>query len=395
MSTRFNAKGIRGSNWGTSFDNVDIPTDFEIPSCGIEDVDKALFRLFNEELPLMYEQDGESKRVPVIFATGERAFILRRKQPLRDRQGALILPMVSILRSGIEQDAKDGQGVGPGSGEIVLKKRISEGNEAYRRLLNIEGLENQEGVGTTDKHAGPSTRNFRGNTSEINLRTNKSNIYEIITIPSPRFFTASYEITFWTQYLQQMNNMQEALMSSYNLNPAKTFRIESDKGYWFVAHVDSGLSNAANFDGFEDDERVIKSSFNVSVTGYIINPGFPGAPNPFRRYISAPKISFETPFAVLDVPPSSPLPSGDPSKYVLEDLESVDDPYPGSSIGSVYDDGTTSISNIGGKSTERSEYLVKTIKDPFSGETKTVRVSVKTKNKRKGETVYHRLWTLG
>jgi len=395
MSTRYNIQGIRGSNWGTSYDNMDIPSDFTLPSCGIEDVDKALFKLFNEELPLMYEQDGESKRIPVIFATGERAFILRRKHPLRDRQGALILPMVSILRSGIEQDPKDGQGVGPGSGEIVLKKRISDGNETYRRLLNIEGLDNQEGVGTTDKHSGPSTRNFRGNTSEINLKIQKSNIYEIITIPSPRFFTASYEITFWTQYLQQMNNMQEALMSSYNLNPAKTFRIESDKGYWFVAHVESGLSSAANFDGFEDDERVVKSTFNISITGYIINPDFPGAPPPFRRYISAPKVSFETPFAVLDNPPTSPVPSGDPSKYVLEDLAHADDPYPGSGIGFLHHDGNRAVSNIGGKSTQRNEYLVKTIKDPFSGETKTVRVSVKTKNKRKGETVYHRLWTLG
>tara|TARA_B100000700_G_scaffold331830_1_gene470094 strand:+ start:22903 stop:24090 length:1188 start_codon:yes stop_codon:yes gene_type:complete len=395
MSTRYNTKGVRGANWGTSYDNMDIPDDFKLPSCGIEDVDRALFKLFDEELPIVYESEGETKRIPVIFATGERAFILRRKEPLRDRQGALILPMVSILRSGIEQDPKDGQGVGPGSGELVIKKRLSKDNDAYRRLNNLEGLENQEGVGTVDKHKGPSTRSFRGNTSDINLEIQTKNIYEIITIPSPRFFTATYEVTFWSQYLQQMNNMQEALMSSYNLNPAKTFRIESDKGYWFVAHVESSLSSGANFDGFEDNERIVKSTFTLSVTGYIINPQFPGAQSSIRRYISAPKVSFEMPFEEIYTPPTTPIPSSDPNKYVLEDLSSEKDPYPGSASGFQHNNGNSADSNIGGKSTDRDQHLIRTIKDPFTDKTKKVKVAVKTKNKRKGETVYTRLWTLG
>ena len=82
---------------------ADTPDNFELPSCGIEDVDRAVFKLFDEQIPLFFKSKENTKRIPVIFATGERAFILRRQKPLTDRHGALILPLVSILRSGLEQ----------------------------------------------------------------------------------------------------------------------------------------------------------------------------------------------------------------------------------------------------------------------------------------------------
>ena len=86
----------------------DVANDVVIPSCGIEDVDRAVFKLFNEDLPFQYETDDGLKRIPVVFATGERAFVLRRDEPLRDRQGALVLPVVSIMRNSIEQDVSLG-----------------------------------------------------------------------------------------------------------------------------------------------------------------------------------------------------------------------------------------------------------------------------------------------
>ena len=50
------------------------------------------------------------------------------------------------------------------------------------------------------------------------------------------------------------------------------FKIESPKGYWFVARCDSSLTSGDNFDQFQDDERIIKYSFNVSVQAYNILP---------------------------------------------------------------------------------------------------------------------------
>ena len=63
--------------------------------------------------------------------------------------------------------------------------------------------------------------------------------------------------------------------------------------------------------------------------------------------------------------------------------------------GGGYNAGSRLGSIIGGKTTSRNEFIIKTIFDPFTGETSKVKVAVKTKNSRKGETVFRRLWTLG
>jgi len=223
MSTRWNVNPFKTqTGLQTGLEGIDIPEDFNLPSCGIEDVDRALFKLFDKELPFYYELDGEQKRIPCIFAGGERAMILRRKQPLRDRQGALVLPLISILRSGIEQSAE--KAIGPGTGQITLRKKLAVEDRVFKRQANQELLENQDNVADS---------RYKGANASLQLSTR--NVYEIITMPNPRFFTATYDITFWTQYLGQMNLLMEALMSSYNNGTNRSFRIESDKGYWFSA----------------------------------------------------------------------------------------------------------------------------------------------------------------
>ena len=296
MSTRWKVKPFRTQGGiSTGLEGIDIPDNFDMPPCGIEDVDRAMFDLFDKDLPFYYEIEGDMKRIPCIFAGGERAMILRRKKPLRDRQGALILPLVSVMRTGIDQETE--KGIGPGDGTLTIRKKLAEEDRAYKRLVNQEGLRNQSNIPTDAK------------STNLNLGVTTKNIYEVLTIPSPRFFKATYEITFWAQYLQQMNDIIEAFITSYNIDIARSFKIETEKGYWFVATVDSGLNDSTNFDGYADEERLIKTSISMSVTGYIINPKFPGAPSVFRRYVSAPKVQFETSSKVPPTVTSSTLPS--------------------------------------------------------------------------------------
>jgi len=388
MSTRYKVQPFRTQGGiSTGLEGVDIPEDFDMPSCGIEDVDRAMFKLFNEDLPFYYEQGGDMKRIPCVFAGGERAMILRRKKPLRDRQGALILPLVSVMRSGIDQEAE--KGIGPGEGTLTIRKKLAPEDRVFKKLANQEGLRNQDNIPTSAK------------SSNFSLGIGAKNIYEIITIPAPRFYKASYEITFWAQYLQQMNNIIEAFISSYNIDIARSFKIDSDKGYWFVATVDSSLNDSTNFDGYADDERLIKTSVTMTVTGYLINPKFPGAPSPFRRYVSAPKIQFETTTKPSPTVTSSTLPSYNPEDYVFDELNTSEYPLPGAAVGMVDFDGPEYTVNLGGAvkdSTQKATKVVNNLQprvkldDPFDGTPSLA--TVKSKNLSKGETVYIIIETL-
>ena len=145
MSTRYNTTAFKGGPLDLGYSGEDIPPDFAIPSCTIEDVDRALFNFFNEELPLFYKRRKEMKRVPIIFATGERFAILARNKPLRDKAGAIILPLISILRSGIDQNSAKGA-IHAQGGPITIKVRLSEDDPRYQRLQNRFEFENSDCV---------------------------------------------------------------------------------------------------------------------------------------------------------------------------------------------------------------------------------------------------------
>ena len=295
----------------TGYDpNTNSPTDFTVPSCGIEDVDVALFNLFNQELGFVQRQvPGETgpimiKKPVVIFATGERFAIVKSLRPIRDQNKALMLPSISIRRTSVEQTAEDssGRGMNQTTGELVVKRRLDSSDRDYQAFLNkmrfmnvvtppSSSRDNQGELLTEPAIAqGALLEPHYGN-----------NVFEIITIPQPQFFTASYDVIFWTSYTSHMNYMIETLFSSF-LPQGKMFKITSPKGYWFIAYVDDTFSSQDNVEDFTDEKRIIRYSFTVKVKGYILAVNGPGNMVPVRRHLSAPRIVFDMVNVQNDVP---------------------------------------------------------------------------------------------
>ena len=369
MSTRFKINKVpslgteRFYKYNTLAETVD---DFHLPSCGIEDVDRALFNLFDKDLNFINTEGGQTKKVPVIFATGERAFLLRNKIPLHDVNETLILPIISIVRSSIEQGSESG--VGPGNGEMVISKKISKKNGDYKVLADKD-LKN--------KAEKSSITGYRNTGSKIEVQnTSTDNIYEIITMPSPRYFKVTYEITFWTHYQTQMNNMLEILMQSYNINPARSFRIETDKGYWFVATVDQSFSQQSNTDSYAEDERMVRQSFSVNVNGYLINPSGDGHLPVLKKYTSAPMLNFTLQTGDFENKPTNNVASSDPDDYIYKDFQNEADPLPTRVVAKKgeLNDGIMRETNI-----IKSNRIVSKVNDPFSS--KNVRANIQKGSK--------------
>ena len=121
----------------------------------------------------------------------------------------------------------------------------------------------------------------------------KNNVVETIEIPPIKYFGVSYEVTIWSSFTQQMNRFIESIMSAYTINPGQQFKIESPKGYWFPAFIDSSFSMDASYEEFTDSERYIKYTFSVSSTGYLILPNIKGGKTALRSFLSAPQLSFD------------------------------------------------------------------------------------------------------
>lgn len=310
MVTRFTAKP--SSMFGvptlaTGFNNVSIPTNLSIPPVGIEDVDTSLFKLFNDVLKLAVKTKEGIKSVPVIFASGEKWAMLKRGRALRDKAGSLILPLITLGRTNIQQNPSDdqaGRGINQQTGELVIKRRLADDDRNYQNIINKTLMTNQENVAvdpddltlsnqiTTERLQGDTYNDSAVISGGLLAGNNRNNVWEFITIPSPQFFTAIYDVTIWTSYTSQMNEILEGLISSF-LPQGNAWRLETEKGYWFIATVDGNLySPENNFDDMSGTERIIKYKFTVKVPGYILASRVPGANVPLRRTISNPDISF-------------------------------------------------------------------------------------------------------
>jgi len=380
----------------SGYEGTNIPEDFFLPPNGIEDADRAIFNLFDKTLAFEVEVHSQTTRVPVVFASGERFALTRRRQPIRDKNNALILPIVSIHRTGIIHDfSQDGYGT-PISfrdqGDYTVKIKLSKKDRKYQNLINKIKLKNQSNVASEnnfqdskefpDQNAKPgrvASRREMGNLSKDISPTGEllspdlgENIFEIITVPYPKFMTVQYEITFWTQYMVQMNQLIEAMMSQFS-GQGHDFKMITDNGYELVAYLKSPLTTEDNFSNYSSEERIIRYTFNMSVPTFILAPQDPGLPSPFRRYYSAPTFEFGVKQVSTEIYRESPdiPPNNDLRKFILNDVE---------------------VLNAKGerdlqRGQDSSRFLVE-VQDPFDDNKKNkVLMRVLTTNQRAGETV--------
>lgn len=386
--------------------------DYNLQSCTIEDVDRAVFNLLNTSLPFTYKHKEGTKRAPVIFATGERFAVLRRKEPLRDKAGALILPLVSVMRKSITQASTMGAGTNQ-TVEHTIKKKLSADDPLYQRLINKHGLNNSDDLASDSalvksSGAGLVTGSVDGRIASRRSSSGRSmssrdgaitgtsfgkNIFEIITMRPPKYYTAEYEVTFWAQYTMQMNDMLMAMMSLYQSYTQRTFKLETEKGYWFVGYVGEGLSSGDNFDDSTDNERLVRYTFDIKVPAYLVGDTFPTSRKTIQRYVSAPQIDF-----AVDIPNSGrvdivnknrvPLNSTDPNAGIGEDFRTVDEALPGQSIGgtgAVTDESTASVGDT--QTDDSYNQFVEFKINPLTGKKEKTHAVIKSNTNRKGETV--------
>lgn len=380
----------------TGYEGTNVPEDFSIPPVGIEDIDRAIFDLFNTRLAFETKVNNQTSRVPVIFAAGERFALTRRDNPLRDNNNVLILPLISIKRGAIGHKTQaDVFGTAISirkTGDYYIKKRLDSSDRDYQKIVNNLRLKNQKDVATrshiavndtspgTQANAGEvASRRSGGPQSfrdpqKFNLLSNDliNNIYEFITVPYPKFVGITYNIIFWTQYMQEMNQLIESFMMKFD-GQAPEFVLETNKGYTFTAFVQNTFTNNDNFDDFTSDERIIKMSLDIKVPGYIIAPEHPGLPSPYRRFVSAPQINFEIweQNAQLVAEP------------LLKNADEIVDRFALTDV--------VPMNSEGHELTRRGEEklrVIENIQNPFNGQAATKYLKVTSRVPKAGETIF-------
>jgi hypothetical protein len=222
---------------------------YEIKKVTLETVDQAVYDYFDKRLAVSVDTEREKVRVPVIFATGERWKLVRDNKGLRDQNGTLILPLITVRRVRIDRN--------PGMHALAQETpNITVSSLVHEKSSNIANMVQDRRVRGFPEPKRPVVR-------------------EYLTVPFPDFCTIFYEIGIWSQYQTQMNEILEKIFYNYDHLDSFIMPVEYDgksrKGnsYYFVGFRED-VAPQSNVQEFTDQERIIKYSYTIKTPAYLM-----------------------------------------------------------------------------------------------------------------------------
>jgi hypothetical protein len=202
--------------------------DLKDISVGLEDIDSAILYYFQDVIRPYVINEGSKQNIPIIFADAERWKTAQKDGVYRDKDGRIMLPIITIRRDNLERNRS-------------ISHKL-DGN-----TVNI--------FQTYEKRY--TTKNQYDNFSVL---TNRVPVKEFYNVVVPDYYTLTYTCVIYTSFYEDINKIIEDI----------SFRADS---YWgepgkflFKARIDSfPITNEIN-DGVD---RRFLSSFNLIMNGYL------------------------------------------------------------------------------------------------------------------------------
>ena len=210
------------------------------------DIDTTIAEYMIDTVIPDVEEHGQAVKVPLLYGNAERWANAREKGYLRDQRGKIQIPLVMFKRNSIERDASLAQFKDVNT--LPAYKKYSQKNR-YERFTLIQG-------------SGPS--------------------YEEYKVSVPDYVTISYEVMIWTSFTEHMNKIVEQFQYATDRYWG------TENGYKFRTRIDS-FDNQQEVG--EGSERVIRTSFTMTVNAYLLPETYDESPT-VRKSFTPKKVVF-------------------------------------------------------------------------------------------------------
>tara|TARA_R110000824_G_scaffold38731_3_gene118017 strand:+ start:492 stop:1340 length:849 start_codon:yes stop_codon:yes gene_type:complete len=221
----------------------------------IEDIDAAMLDYLNDTLNIHTETNKGFKKVPVIWVAAERAAQIKQHKDLRDDNGAIIYPLMTLERNSIVKDLTQ-------KGSVYAN--IPPVGDSKKGTITVARRINQKK--TAEFANATAKRRF----NQINFKTkekNKKIVYETYTIPLPVYINVNYTISITTEYQQQMNDIMTPFITT--TGGINYFQLKRN-GHAYEGFIDSNFSTANTVSDLQDQERKFVTDINIRILGYLI-----------------------------------------------------------------------------------------------------------------------------
>ena len=234
-------------------ETIDAKIHFEVST--IETIDQSVLN-FVKGLNLSAKTNKGFKPVPIVWGTAERAYQVKKNKEIRDSQGLLVLPIISIKRTGFTKS-----NASPG----VFQGNVPEFDDAKGGSLNVSRVLYQQKTmefANADALRLYKQKHFPSQNPKI--------VYKTVSVPMPVNVEVMYEITLRTEYQQQMND----LMTPFATKPGTVNFVRLiEKDHRYEGFIQEGYTSNDNLSDFSADERKFETKINLKVIGYIVGEG--------------------------------------------------------------------------------------------------------------------------
>jgi len=256
---------------------IDLDTKFEEPKeiefmmtpSTLETVDRAFFEYVNEDIDAHTTTNKAFKKIPVIWQTAERAFQIKSNKDLRDKDGKLKFPVITVERTSITK-SKDQHGkllatLAPlettKGGQWLVARRINQEKTAMfassNSLRKTGGNTGVDGIQDTN-----STK-----AQQFFPIKNKQIVYESVYTPVPVYISVNYTVTIKTLYQQHIN---EALTPFITKTGNWSIAEIGHDGHIYEAFLPDDYGANNNVSDLGEEERLFETKFDVRVLAYLI-----------------------------------------------------------------------------------------------------------------------------
>ena len=200
-------------------------------SITLKDIDTAIMSHVKKVIKPKVEEANETVDVGVMYGNEERWVAVRKRGVIRDNNGALILPLIMLKRTGVEKSTA-----------------VASSFEHDVRREHADVVRHQKW-------------SKKNRYDRFSVQTGKKPITENLLTTMPNFVNISYDFVLWTAFIEQMNPLVETFADHNN-----TYWGASEE-YKFLCNLDS-ISDASEMS--QDGERFIKSTFSVTTKAYLL-----------------------------------------------------------------------------------------------------------------------------
>lgn len=196
---------------------------------GLEEIDGAVLYYFKNVIKPTVEENGKLVPVPVQYANSEYWEDIQKTGYIRDQKGKVIAPVIIVRRTNVSRDDQ--------IGVDKLNRNIT--------------------------HQFPIKWSQKNRYDRFSLLTGgaRKQTYEVYNMVVPDYINVEYECIILTSFIPQLNAITEKIF--YNEG-----QFWGDpKKFKFSTRIDSFDQN---IDITTDKGRLVKSTFNLSLKGYLI-----------------------------------------------------------------------------------------------------------------------------